>query len=53
MTNPPAPAPGYRIERCANLFVYIKQPWWHPHQRTCDVFRAPHADCDCGADITW
>jgi len=24
MTNPPTPAPGYRIERCANLFVYIK-----------------------------
>ena len=23
MTNPPAPAPGYRIERCGNLFVYV------------------------------
>lgn len=23
MTTRPAPAPGYRIERCGNLFVYI------------------------------
>lgn len=23
MTNPPAPAPGFRIEKCGNLFVYI------------------------------
>jgi hypothetical protein len=23
MTTQPAPAPGFRIERCGNLFVYV------------------------------
>ena len=50
----PAPAPGFRIERAGNLFVYIpvKVPWWAPHDnKDCGVFTAPRADCDCSADL--
>jgi hypothetical protein len=42
-----------RIEITGNIKVEqpIKQPWWAPHASPgCDAFRAPHADCDCGAE---
>lgn len=26
--------------------------WWKPHKTPdCNVFTAPHADCDCGAEV--
>lgn len=44
------------IEITGNLVVHhpVWTPWWAPHSSAdCNVFSAPHADCDCGAEITW
>lgn len=56
MSTQPSPTPTYRVEWTGSIQVWhpVKPPWWAPHtSKDCDVFRAPHADCDCGAEITW